>query len=366
MDSRSAGMISVIVPVYNAEKYLDRCLNSLTEQSYESLEILLINDGSTDSSAQICENWKQRDSRIRFYSQENQGVSAARNLGLDKASGDYVAFVDADDWITRRMLEKQLNCLKKEQSDIVLCGFCEKTGDDAEKTCRKEEYKENSEYLVNGRNFLNNQNCENIQKSQNIQTTRRQQCITVDVKTYTGDYLLRGHNRCWSVLFQKEAIGHVRFIQGLTIGEDLLFMIDILSQIRRVSILEDQDYCYFINENGAMMAQFRDRYMDQIVCWELAAERMKLLWPEYLPYIRVCLFQAALLVAGKLALASELEPEKEKTYLKRCSEAARESWDALGTDGRKLLSRGYRVKGFVFLHTPKLYLKLYHIWKGIK
>lgn len=342
MNGLKKEMISVIVPVYNAEKYLDRCLKSLTEQSYTNLEILLIDDGSTDNSSQICRNWCRKDSRIKLLSQKNQGVSAARNLGLDHVSGEFIAFVDADDWVMLQMLEKQLNCLKKEQSNIVLCGFCEK----------KEENTENK-------------SGDKIEKT-DIPENRDARCITVDVKTYTGQYLLQGHNRCWSVLFQREAVGHVRFIQGLTIGEDLLFMINILSRINRVSILEDQDYCYFLNENGAMMAEFRERYMDQIICWELAEERMKQLWPEYLPYIRVCLFQAALLVAGKLALVSDIKPEKRKQYLKRCSEAARESWDALGMTGQKLLSKGYRVKGIIFLHAPELYLKLYHIWKGMK
>lgn len=341
-------LISVIVPVYNAEKYLDRCLSSLVEQSYGKLEILLINDGSTDCSAQICENWKQKDFRIRFYSQENQGVSAARNLGLEKATGDYVAFVDADDWIDRKMLEKQAKCLEKEGSDIVLCGFVEIYG-------------KNSENISEA--VLKTENTGNLAS---FQKTSSAQYLTMDVKTYAGEYLLQGHNRCWSVLFRREAIGQVRFVKGLTIGEDLLFMMDLLPRIYRVSVMEDQDYFYFINESGAMMAEFRAKYMDQITCWELAAERVKNLWPEYLPLIQVCQFQAALLVAGKLALVSDLSDGMIENYLERCCVAARESWHSLGTKGRRRLSAGYRAKGAVFLNAPRLYLKMYHVWKGMK
>lgn len=338
MNDINRNLISVIVPVYNAEKYLDRCLTSLISQTHKELEIILVNDGSADTSAELCRNWCGKDARIKLIHQENQGVSAARNLGLENASGNYIVFVDADDWIKPLMLEKQLKCLKKEHSDIVLSGFCEVDGEKSDNGADKQQKIENSEYSEK----------------------------TVDSRTYAGEYLLRGNNRCWSVLFKREAIGQVRFIKGLTIGEDLLFMIDILPQIRRISVLEDQDYCYFINENGAMMAEFREKYMDQVRCWELAAERMENMWPEYIPLIQVCLFQAALLVAGKLAMVPDLKAEGIQEYLNCCSRAARKSWKVLGRNGRKLLSKGYKAKGLVFLGTPKLYLKMYHVWKGMK
>lgn len=348
MSVNAEEMISVIVPVYNAENYLDRCLTSLTEQTYQRLEILLINDGSQDGSAEICRKWCEQDTRIRVLSQENQGVSAARNLGLEQAKGDYIAFVDADDWILPDMLEKQLRCLEQEQSDMVLGGF-----------------REVNEAYLNEKTDNSNEKQKDSDKTQNGQKIRNN-LTTVDARTYAGQYLLRGNNRCWSVLYKKDTIGPVRFIRGLTIGEDLLFLMDLLPRIKSVSILKDQDYCYFINEKGAMLTEFREKYMDQISCWEQAEEKMKPLWPENLPLIRVCLFQAALLVAGKLAQLPDLRDEKVTGYLNRCLDAARKSWKALGAEGRKLLSKGYQVKGLVFLHAPKLYLKMYHIWKGLR
>lgn len=336
-------LISVIVPVYNAEKYLDRCLRSLVDQSYENLEILLVNDGSTDRSAAICKAWGEKDARIKVLYQENQGVSAARNYGLDCAAGAYISFVDADDWIKPEMLEKQWNILQKEQSDIVLSGF--------ESVTEKKQ---------------NIQNIQNVLKTLDISACCENSAVKytiVDTKSYAGSYLLCGNNRCWSVMFKREAIGGVRFVKGLTIGEDLLFMMDILPQIEKATILQDQDYCYFINESGAMLADFRECYLDQILCWELAEERMRKLWPEYLPLIHVCLFQAALLVAGKLAQVSNLKSDRMKKYLARCSVAAKKSWNALGRERWKRLSKGYLIKGYIFLAMPKLYLRLYHIWK---
>ena len=99
------GKISVIVPVYNAEKYLNYALSSICGQTYQNLEILLIDDGSTDNSLKCCEEWAKKDKRIRVFHQENAGASAARNAGIEHASGQYVMFMDGDDWIDRDMYE---------------------------------------------------------------------------------------------------------------------------------------------------------------------------------------------------------------------------------------------------------------------
>ena len=95
--------VSVIVPIYNAEKYLNKCLESIIGQTYKNLEIILVDDGSSDNSPIICDAWAQIDSRIRVIHKKNGGVSSARNAGIDLAQGDYIGFVDADDWIEPNM-----------------------------------------------------------------------------------------------------------------------------------------------------------------------------------------------------------------------------------------------------------------------
>lgn len=94
------GLISLIIPIFNAEKTLQRCLDSVRQQTYSNLEVILIDDGSTDGSRNICMSYTKRDSRLRYLYQPNAGVSAARNLGLDAATGTYVAFLDSDDWLS--------------------------------------------------------------------------------------------------------------------------------------------------------------------------------------------------------------------------------------------------------------------------
>ncbi len=99
-------LLSVIIPVYNVEKYLRECLDSVSNQTYQNLEIILVNDGSKDGSAEICKEYLAKDERIQYYEQENQGQSAARNLALSKATGEYITFVDSDDWISLDIYEK--------------------------------------------------------------------------------------------------------------------------------------------------------------------------------------------------------------------------------------------------------------------
>lgn len=113
--------LSVIVPVYRAEKYLKRCIDSIVNQTYKNLEIILVDDGSPDKSGEICDVYEKKDRRIRVLHQKNKGVSAARNAGLDMASGDFVGFVDSDDYINKRMYEVLLsNCLKFD-AEVSIC-----------------------------------------------------------------------------------------------------------------------------------------------------------------------------------------------------------------------------------------------------
>lgn len=116
-------MISIITPVYNAEKYLPRCLDSILAQTYEDWELLLINDGSTDGSGRICEEYASRDARIRLYDKENGGVASARQLGIEQARGEYSIHVDPDDWVESQMLEVMLEEAIKIQADIVVADF---------------------------------------------------------------------------------------------------------------------------------------------------------------------------------------------------------------------------------------------------
>ena len=115
--------ISVIVPIYNVEKYLEKCINSIVFQTYKNIEILLIDDGSTDKSSYICEEWKKRDSRINVVHKANGGLSDARNCGLNIASGEYVCFIDSDDYIENDYIEKLYKILIENKLRVSQCGI---------------------------------------------------------------------------------------------------------------------------------------------------------------------------------------------------------------------------------------------------
>ena len=116
-------LISVIVPVYNVEKYIGKCVESIERQTYDNLEIILVDDGSTDTSGLICEELARKDKRIRVFHQDNKGLSEARNKGLEKAKGEYIGFVDADDVIYSKMYEKLYETLIISESDFSVTGI---------------------------------------------------------------------------------------------------------------------------------------------------------------------------------------------------------------------------------------------------
>lgn len=116
-------LISVIVPVYNVKEYLNECIESIVNQTYKELELILVDDGSTDGSSEVCDEWGKRDSRIRIIHKKNGGLSDARNKGIDNATGKYIAFVDGDDYVHSNYLEILLNNLLENDADISMCNF---------------------------------------------------------------------------------------------------------------------------------------------------------------------------------------------------------------------------------------------------
>lgn len=122
-------MVSIIVPVYRVERYLRKCLDSLISQTYKNIEIILVDDGSPDNCPQICDEYAQSDSRIKVIHQANQGPSAARNTGISNISGDYVIFVDSDDWISQETCERAVATIKEQNVDIVFWSYVRERGD---------------------------------------------------------------------------------------------------------------------------------------------------------------------------------------------------------------------------------------------
>lgn len=211
-------LISVIVPVYKVEKYLNQCVDSITNQTYKNLEIILVEDGSPDNCGRICDEYAKKDSRIKVIHKENGGVSSARNVGLNTSTGNWIAFVDSDDWIEKEYFEAMINQAKKENANVILCGYNRIWKNNVEKVNASGETVNytSKKYLIN---------------SLNPQT---------------------GFGFCHMKLIQRECIGEIRFNENLVVGEDALFNIQISKNIEKAVFLKQPIYNYRNNSNSVV------------------------------------------------------------------------------------------------------------------
>jgi len=212
-------IISVIVPVYNAELYLKRCINSITTQTYQKLEIILINDGSTDNSLNICHELAQTDKRIKVINQKNRGVSYTRNQGINKATGEYLLFVDSDDFIDTNYINKMYQELKNNHYEIVISGmtFC----DEKENIIKKELYKKENQELK----------LDNI-----IDDVINTLYFCSACKTIISKKLITNNN--------------LQFNEELSYGEDFSFSYQLLKRASKIGYLSDTGYYYRQNSTS--------------------------------------------------------------------------------------------------------------------
>ena len=147
-------VVSIVIPIYNVEAYLKQCLETIVNQTYPNLEIILVNDGSPDKSEEICKEFFKRDSRIRYVRQVNGGLSAARNTGIDLATGDYITFVDPDDWVTEDYVETLYTQLKKYEADVSIANY-NLFNESTSKFLIKVTENDFSETLYEGRDIIN-------------------------------------------------------------------------------------------------------------------------------------------------------------------------------------------------------------------
>lgn len=224
--------ITVIVPVYNVETYLDKCINSIVEQTYKNLEILLVDDGSQDRSPQICDKWAQEDKRIKVIHKKNGGVSSARNAGLDNSRGEYIAFVDADDYIDRNMYEILYNEIMDHHADAASCGMVRES---------KNGYKE-----VWGDE---NSAAETVCGSEWLKTVGEANGI---LPVHTGNKL-----------YAKRVLSHIRFDTSFKYAEDTLFNFEAAKNIKKIVVHNVPRYHYTNNETSASNKTFSESRFDE-------------------------------------------------------------------------------------------------------
>lgn len=268
-------LISVIIPVYNVEKYLDRCMKSVINQTYENLEIILVDDGSTDNSGKMCDEYVYKDKRIKVTHKKNNGLGMARNSGLSIAKGEYVAFVDSDDEVALDMYSKLYYCAEKNKTDICYCGCTD---------------------------ILNDKRYTGIPplklKFQGREVYEEFVVMLMGSLPENNDSLYTGGSVCSSIYRKSLIVGNnILFYSEKEkyISEDLIFNIDVCKFAKSITILPESLY-YYYKRAGSLTTSYReDRFEKGIVLYnklkkeaeeidilDLAEVRMKNTFLHYL------------------------------------------------------------------------------------
>lgn len=255
--------VSIIIPAYNVEKYLKKCVESLLSQTYENLEILIVDDGSKDKTLEVANELSLKDERIKVLTKENGGVSSARNLGLDNATGKYIVFVDGDDFISNQYVEVMLKTLVENDLDIVSCDFVR--------------VKEGQEYSF-------------------------KKCGKVKCKEYEAEEYFKemfsGNTLCLALvalkIYRADLLKNFRFDTSLSQGEDISYNYVVLKKAKKVGFIKNQLYAYLIRMGSAVHSKFSTRRFCLMYKLNEFAVEMKKEKPALEKYVRTWLYFSCL------------------------------------------------------------------------
>ena len=214
--------VSIIVPIYNGEKHLNRCIDSLISQTFKDIEIICLDDGSSDNSLKILKNYEKKDRRIKVISKSNSGVSDTRNIGIKEARGDYICFCDCDDFVEKNMIEVLYNTIKKENVDVVRCNY-------------KITYSNNN-YEVGKVNNI----CNRIINKEEINDTILMKIVSGDLQSYV----------CLLLLKKEKLLKTSLFPSNIGMLEDMVLYIDLLTKIDSLYIIDRPLYNYMYVEDS--------------------------------------------------------------------------------------------------------------------
>ncbi|MBQ3502131.1 MAG: glycosyltransferase [Clostridia bacterium] len=243
--------VSVIVPVYKVEEYLDRCVESIVKQTYKNLEIILVDDGSPDNCPKMCDDWAKKDDRIKVIHKENGGLSDARNAGLDVATGEYISFIDSDDFIHETMIEKLLNSAIENDSDIVKCMLS-----NIDENGNIEDMVELNLDKVDSKNIFYYYTVDDGYKQDN--------------KIYT-QYV---SNSVCTSLYSSALLKGKRFVKDM-FSEDLIFNCDVINEDCKISVVNENLYYYFYRTGSIMHTYNESKMIKRLVYIDAAIDRLK-------------------------------------------------------------------------------------------
>ena len=237
-------LISVIVPVYNVEKYVEKCINSIMRQTYKNLEIMIVNDGATDNSRLVCEALAKKDKRIRLINKENGGLSDARNVGIDNANGKYISFIDSDDYVEENYVELLYNTIKQYDADVSIA----------------------SHKVIYEKNIID-------------KSTGKKFCATskeiLEMLLYDNGI----DTSAWGKLYKRELFKDIKFPKG-RLFEDSATIYKLIDKSEKIAVYSKPVYNYIIRNDSISNEKFSERKLDLITSTKEMTEYIRKKYPE--------------------------------------------------------------------------------------
>lgn len=311
-------LISIIVPVYNMEKYIGQCLESICAQTYKNIEVIIVNDGSTDASERIIRVWQEKDERIVLFEQENQGLAAARNVGIANAKGEYIGFVDADDYIENQMYEALYHTIWQNNCMISMCAF--RIVDEKGSPIPKNIGNPKSQ-IYDPESFFH---------------------TAVENRTYYGMCAC-----AWNKLYKKSLFDNLLYPAG-KLHEDNWVIHKLVYKAKKVAFIDQELYCYRRTDNGIMHCTFSlkrfDNYFAQV-------DRVAFLQKNHASKLLINQWKVDCVKLGigywfQMKDAECATEEEEKKYYYDVRSSIK--------DFVEVCPFGLRVKGMLFMKTPHL------------
>lgn len=316
-------LISVIVPVYKVEKYLDKCVESIVNQTYKNLEIILVDDGSPDNCPQLCDEWAKRDSRIKVIHKQNGGLSEARNFGIDIAEGTYITLVDSDDVIALDMVQYLYDLTKKNDADMAVCQY--------------ENIDENGNFLRRKQAFFD------------IYVCGQKQCMYEFEKGKGFDVT------AWGKLYKSFLFKDLRYPVG-KYHEDVFLTYRLVDLCNSVVVGKEQKYFYRLREGSIMAEKFNIKHLDGIEAGKEKLSFMQEHYPEFESNVKAEIIWAVNSCVRRIAITPNVENHEQilndlQSYYRMYE------WDYLSGKSR-LMAKMFSIVAWINL---RLAIKLYRV-----
>lgn len=255
-------LVSVIVPVYKVEQYLERCIKSILNQTYKNFELILVDDGSPDRCPEICDEWKKKDYRIKVIHKQNGGLSDARNAGLKIASGDFVAFIDSDDWISSDFLMLLVDNMLCNNCDIIECQII-RTKDDLNTSTISKEFGNEIEIF-------------------NVEEALKE--LILDRKF---------HQYVWNKLYKVEVVNKICFEKG-KINEDEFWTYQVFGKAKKIGLINIPLYYYYQRDNSIMSKKYTLKRLDALEAKMLRQKYIECSYPKLFAIAKMNFFMSCL------------------------------------------------------------------------